>query len=180
VWLDDHRIAVRTDNRSTYRQIDLSDGDQREIFDSEHGNTCLLARSPYDGTLAMWRNGPPGAIDARTDHLWLQRPGLTARALHVEDAIRHFLAPSWSPSGELLVRAPDGVVSMVALDTGELTPIAKLPPQQLSFHYDDHVMLLAGGDLLAVNHELGTNVAEVYPDDEQVTRPLREPARNPR
>jgi len=180
VWLDDHRIAVRTDNRSTYRQIDLSAGDQREIFDSDHGATCLLTRSPHDGTLAMWRNGPPGAIDARTEHLWLQRPGLTARTLHVEDAIRHFLAPSWLPSGELLVRAPDDVVSMVALDTGELTPIAKLPPQQYSFHYDDHVMLLAGGDLLAVNHELGTNVAVVRPDDEQVTRPPRVPAHNPR
>jgi len=68
---------------------------------------------------------------------------------------------------------------MVALDTGELTPIAKLPPQQLSFRYDDHVMCLPGGDLLAVNHELGTNVAVVRPEDEQVTRPPREPARNP-
>ncbi len=61
------------------------------------------------------------------------------------------------------MRAPDGVVSRVAQDTGELVPIAKLPAQQLSFRYDDHVMALAGGDLLAVNHELGTNVAMVDP-----------------
>jgi hypothetical protein len=163
VWLDDHRIAVRTDHRSTYRQIDLATGDQREMFDSDHGATCLLARSPLDGTLAMWRNGPPGAIDASTEHLWLQRPGHAAGTLRVGAAIRQFLAPSWSPSGELLVRAPDGVVSRVARDTGELVPIAKLPPQQLSYRYDDHVMALAGGDLLAVNHELGTNVAMVDP-----------------
>jgi hypothetical protein len=175
VWLDDHRIAIRTDNRSTYRQIDLGTGDQREMFDSEHGATCLLTRSPRNGTLAMWRNGPPGAIDARTEHLWLQRPGHAATTLHVDDAIRHFLAPSWSPSGELLVRAPDGAVSRVALDTGELAPVAKLPPQQFSFRYDDHVMPLAGGDFLAVNHELGTNVAVVGPDDEPVTLPAREP-----
>jgi hypothetical protein len=61
------------------------------------------------------------------------------------------------------VRAPDGVVSRVALDTGELTPVAKLPPQQLSYRHDDHRMPLAGGDLLAVNHELGTSVAMVDP-----------------
>ena len=166
VWLDDHRIAVRTDHRSTYRQIDLVTGDQREIFDGDHGATCLLARSPGDGTLVMWRNGPPGAIDARTEHLWLQRPGHAVGTLRVEDAIRQFLAPSWSPSGELIVRALDGAVSRVALDTGELAQIAKLPPQQLSYRYDDHVMALAGGDLLAVNHELGTNVAMVDPGGE--------------
>jgi hypothetical protein len=160
IWLDDHRIAVRTDKRSTYRQLDLGAGDQGEILDSKHGATCLLSRSPYDGTLAMWRNGPPGGIDADTKHLWLLN-GHAVRTLHVEDAIKHFLAPSWLPSGELLVRAPDGVVSRVALDTGELTPIAKLPAQQLSYRYDDHVMALAGGDLLAVNHELGTSVATV-------------------
>jgi hypothetical protein len=160
VWLDDHRIAVRTDDRSTYRQLDLGAGDQGEIIDREHGATCLLTRSPHDGTLAMWRNGPPGALDARTEHLWLLR-GHAVRTLHVEDAIRHFLAPSWSPSGELLARAPDGVVSRIAPDTGELTPIAKLPAQQLSYRYDDHVMPLTGGDLLAVNHELGTSVAVV-------------------
>ncbi len=175
VWLDDHRIAIRTDNRSTYRQIDLGTGDQRDILDSEHGATCLLTRSPHDGTLAMWRNGPPGAIDARTEHLWLQRPGHAARALHIEDAIRHFLAPSWLPSGELLVRAPDGAVSRVGLDTGELAPFAKLPPQQFSYRHDDHVIPLAGGDFLAVNHELGTNVAVVRPDDEPITLPPREP-----
>jgi hypothetical protein len=72
--------------------------------------------------------------------------------------------------------APDGAVSRVALDTGELAPFAKLPPQQFSFRYDDHVMPLAGGDFLAVNHELGTNVAVVRPDDEPVTLPPREPA----
>jgi hypothetical protein len=166
VWLDDHRIAVRTDHRSTYRQIDLATGEQREIFDSEHGATCLLARSPHDGTLAMWRNGPPGAIDASTGHLWLQRPGHSAGTLRVEDAIRNFLAPSWSRSGELIVRAPDGVVSRVALDTGELAQIAKLPAQQLSYRYDDHVMTLTDGDLLAVNHEFGTNVATIDPGRE--------------
>ncbi|HEX3473726.1 MAG TPA: protein kinase [Kofleriaceae bacterium] len=165
VWLDDHRIAVRTDHRSTYREIDLATGDERELFDRDHGATCLLARAP-DGTLAMWRNGPPGAIDARTDHLWLQRPGRAVGTLRVEDAIRNFLAPSWSPSGELLVRALDGAVSRVALDTGERVQIAKLPAQQQSYRYDDHVMPLAGGDLLAVNHELGTNVAIVEPGGE--------------
>jgi hypothetical protein len=111
----------------------------------------------------MWRMGAPGAVDAHPEHLWLQPPGGDARPLHVRDT-KHFLIPSWSPSGELLVRAFEtGVVSRVALDTGELTPIARLaamPPGRL---VDDHVMTLPGGDLLAVNTELGANVAVVRP-----------------
>lgn len=51
----------------------------------------------------------------------------------------------------------------VVLDTRELVPIARLPAQKLSYRYDDPVMVLDGGDLLAVNHELGTNVAIVDP-----------------
>src|SRR5215510_4029237 len=86
-------------------------------------------------------------------------PGRNARPLHLDDAIKHFLVPSWSPSGELLVRAlQTGVVSRIALDTGKLTPIAKLAATPLSQLFDDRLMTLANGDLLAVNNDLGTDV----------------------
>jgi hypothetical protein len=56
-------------------------------------------------------------------------------------------------------------VSRVALDTGELTPIAQLPPIPLRSSFDDHVMTLADGDLLAVEIELGIDVSAVHSDD---------------
>jgi hypothetical protein len=179
VWLDDHRIAVQTDDRTTYRWFDLRGADQGEIVDSAYGSTYWLARSPTNGTLAMWRNGPP-AGDARPEHVWLREVGHQARPLHVDDATKHFLVPSWSRTGELLVRALEtGVVSSVALDTGALTPIARLPPTPLSRVFDDHLMILADGDLLGAEIELGVNVAVVSPDDGLVARPPREPVRNP-
>src|SRR5262249_19503293 len=121
-----------------------------------------------DGTLAMWRNGPPDARDA--EHLWVQPPGLPARPLHVAEATKHVLVPSWSPSGELLVRALDtGEVSRIALDTGEAPPIAQLPETPVSRGFVDHLMTLADGDLLATEIDLGVNVAAVYPDGEPAT-----------
>ncbi|HEY0476068.1 MAG TPA: serine/threonine-protein kinase [Kofleriaceae bacterium] len=180
VWLDDHRIAVQSDDRTTYRWFDLTAGDQGEIVDTAYGSTYWLARSPRDGTLAMWRNGPPAPSGVRAEHLWLRDVGHPARPLHVDDAMKHFLVPSWSPSGELVVRALEtGVVSRVALDTGELTPFARLPPTPLSRVFDDHLMFLADGDLLGVEVELGVNVAVVYPDDEPPARRPHEPVRNP-
>jgi hypothetical protein len=164
VWLDDHRIAARTDDRTTYHWIDLDTGEEGEIVDRLHGSTLWLTRSPRDGTLAMWRMGAPGAIDPHAEHLWLQPPRREARPLHVSDT-KHFLVPSWSPTGELLVRAFEtGVVSRVAQDTGELTPIATLTPTPSGRLVDDHVMTLANGDLLAVKHELGANVAVIRPE----------------
>jgi dipeptidyl aminopeptidase/acylaminoacyl peptidase len=170
VWLNDHRIAVQTDDRTTYRWFDLNAGDRGEIVDSGYGSTYSLTRSPRDGMLAMWRNGPPGEINAH--HLWLQATGEPAQPLHVADATKHFLVPSWSSSGELLVRALDtGVVSRVALDTGELTPIARLPPTPLGRMFDHHLMALADGDLLGAEIELGVNVEMVCPDDESAHAP---------
>jgi WD40 repeat protein len=169
VWLDDHRIAAQTDDRTTYRWFDLNTGAQGEIVDRTHGSTYWLARSPRDGMLAMWRNGGPGATDV---HLWVQAVGHAARPLHVEQAIKDHLLPSWSPSGELLVSAlQTGVVSRVGLDTGALTPIALLPTTPVSRLFDNHLMTLAGGDLLAVEIELGITVLSVHPEDE--LRPRR-------
>jgi hypothetical protein len=183
VWLDGHRIAAQTDDRTTYRWYDLSTGEQGELVDRRHGSTYWLARSPRDGTLAMWRNGAPGGNDATTEHLWLMPAGGEPRPLHLDEASRHFLVPSWTASGELLVRALDtGTVFRVDLsagrDTGEITAIAQLPPIPLSRVFDDHLMTLADGDLLAVERELGINVAAVRPDDEPRARP-REPVRTP-
>jgi hypothetical protein len=175
VWLDDHRIAAQTDDRTTYRWLDITSGDQGEIVDSVHGSTYWLARSPRDGTLAMWRNGTPGAAGARDEHLWIRRPDHEARPLHVAEAIKDHLLPSWSPTGELLVCALEtGSVSRVALDTGELTPIAHVAPTPVSRLFDNHLMTLADGDLLAVAIELGMNVLAVRPD-EQRPRTRREP-----
>jgi hypothetical protein len=164
VWLDEHRVAVRSADRKRYRWYDLTSNAQGEIGDDHHGSTLWLTRSP-DGTLAMWRMGPPGAIDARTEHLWIERPGGALLPLHVDDAVKHFLVPSWSRSGELLVRSlQTGVVSQVALDTGVATQIAQLPETPLSQLYDDHLVALDNGDLLAVNHEIGADVAMVGPE----------------
>ncbi len=171
VWLDGHRIAAQTDDRTTYRWFDLESGAEGDITDRTYGSTYYLTRSPRDGTLAMWRNGPPDANGAITEHLWVQEVGHDARPLHVQEARKHYLVPSWSPSGELLVRAFDtGKVSRVALDTGELTPIAQLPRMPLSRVFDDHLMTLADGDLLAAELELGINIAVVAPDDESRPR----------
>ena len=176
VWLDDHRIAAQTDDRTTYRWFDLSTGEQGEITDRQYGSTYWLARSPRDGMLAMWRNGPPDPGDARPEHVWIAPAGGAARPLHVDDAVRYHLLPSWSPSGELLVRALEtGVVSRVALDTGALTPVAQLPPTPVRTSFDDHVMTLADGDLLAVEIELGIEVLAVRPDDTSPRARHREP-----
>ena len=166
VWLNDHRIAAQTADRTTYRWFDLDTGDEGDLTDRTYGSTYYVTRSPKGGTLAMWRNGPPDANGARTEHLWVQEVGQEARPLHVGEALKHFLVPSWSPSGELLVRAFDtGLVSRVALDTGKLTPIARLPRMPLDHPFDDHLMTLANGDLLAVEIDPGINVAAVVPDD---------------
>jgi hypothetical protein len=173
VWLDDHRIAVRTGDRLTYRGVDLVTGDQGAILDRRRGSTLWLTRSPRDGTLAMFRMGPPaagagsaagsaaGPAAGPIEHLWIQPPGGDPRPLQVDD-VRHFLVPSWTAAGELVVRTLEtGEVSRVALDTGELTPIAQLPPTPLSSLSDDHLVIPPGGDLLAIHRELGANVAKV-------------------
>jgi tRNA A-37 threonylcarbamoyl transferase component Bud32 len=167
VWLDDHRIAAQTDDRLTYRWFDLNTSAQGDVVDRAHGSTYWLARSPRDGELAMWRNGTPGTIDAHTEHVWLQAVGHEARPLAIEDAARHHLVPSWSPSGELFVRAIEsGVVSRVALDTGALTPIAQRPETPLDSELFNHLMVLPDGDVLAVETELNINLFEVRTDAE--------------
>jgi serine/threonine protein kinase len=165
VWLSDHRIAAQTEDRTTYSWFDLVSGEQGDVVDRLHGSTYWLARSPRDGMLAMWRNGLPEEHDP-AERLWLQPAGGPAWPLRIKDAVQHFLLPSWSPAGELIVRTLDtGAVSRVALDTGELTPIAQLPPIPLRSSFDDHVMTLADGDLLAVEIELGIDVSAVHSDD---------------
>jgi serine/threonine protein kinase len=175
VWLGDHRIATRTADLTTYRWYDLETGAQGDLTDRTHGSVYWLTRSPRDGTLAMWRIGKAGAINAHTEHLWLVPPGREATPLHVEDATRYHLLPSWSPSGELLVRALEtGVVSQVDLATGELTKVAQLPPMFLGTSNDEHLLPLPGGDLLAVETEPGMNVSVVRPDDGRPRRSLGE------
>ncbi|HEX3765940.1 MAG TPA: protein kinase [Kofleriaceae bacterium] len=165
VWLDDDRIAVRTGDRITYRGFDVVTGDQGEILDRRHGSTLWLTRSPRDGTLAMFRMGSPDRGAGAAEHLWIQPPGGEPRPLHV-DSIKHFLVPSWTRSGELLVRAlQTGEVWRVALDTGTLTPIAQLPSTPLGLLFDDHLVVPPGGDLIAIDRELGANIARVRLDD---------------
>jgi serine/threonine protein kinase len=165
VWLSDHRIAAQTEDRTTYRWFDLVSGEQGDVVDRSHGSTYWLARSPRDGMLAMWRNGLPDEHDP-AERLWVQPAGGPAWPLRLKEAVQHFLLPSWSPAGELIVRTLDtGAVSRVALDTGELTPIAQLPPTPLRSSFDDHVMTLANGDLLAVDIKLGIDVSAVRSND---------------
>ncbi|HEX8110867.1 MAG TPA: hypothetical protein VF516_24210, partial [Kofleriaceae bacterium] len=172
VWRDDQRILAQSDDCLTYQWFDLTTDAYGDIMDSEHGGTYWLAGSPRDGMLAVWRNGPPGATNARTEHLWLQAPGGEPVPLHVDDAVRDHLSPSWSPWGELFVRAlGTGVVSRVALGTGELTPVARLPKMPLHPRFDTRLMFAADGNLLAPHVELGMDIWETVPD-EQLELPL--------
>ncbi|HET7504534.1 MAG TPA: protein kinase, partial [Kofleriaceae bacterium] len=177
VWLDDHRVAARVDDRNLYVWYDLDTGEQGQIGSREHGGTYWMTRSPRDGTLAMWRVGPPGAITLDTEHLWLMSPGQLPRPLHVELAATHHLLPSWSRSGELLVRVLDsGLVAGVDLETGELTTIARLPGMLLNSSLNhEHLLALPDGALLAVNLEPNMNISVVdsneAPPSGQAERP---------
>jgi dipeptidyl aminopeptidase/acylaminoacyl peptidase len=167
VWLNDHRIAAQIDDRTTYRWFDLDTEEQGDVVDRLYGSTYWMTRSPQNGTLAMWRMGPAGNIDAHTRRLYLKPIGKRELPVQVDDAVRHFLVPSWTPNGELLVRSLEtGVVSRVAPGTGALTRIAQLPWTPQDEVYDDHLMTLPDGDLLAVEIELTLRVAAVRSDDE--------------
>jgi len=98
-----------------------------------------------------------------------------------DGATRSYLQPSWSSSGELLVRALEtGVVSRVDLTTGKLTPIAQPPAGlQWSSRNDEHLLTLPGGDLLAVETEPGLNVSVVRTVDESPPRPPGVRSRDP-
>src|SRR5213078_203783 len=91
VWLDDHRILAESDDYLTYHCIDLT--------------------SDPTGSMAY------DAMDrAHGGPFWLQPIDGEARPFHIDDAIRFHLLPSWSPSGELFVRAVEtGAVSRVDL-----------------------------------------------------------------
>jgi hypothetical protein len=146
---------------------DLDANEQGRIVHSGYGSTYWLTRSPRDGTLAMWRNGPPGELDVRPEHIWVQAVDHPARPLRVADAAKYTLMPSWSPSGELLLRALEtGVVSRVDLDTGELTPVASLSAIPMNPLFEDHLMTLPDGDLLGVDIDPGFQVMVAVPDDE--------------
>jgi len=181
VWLDARHIAAQTDDHTTYGWFDLETRAQGEVLDRAHGSIWWLTRSPRDGTLAMWRTGKPNTIDPPTDYLWLMSPGREAAPLHVEGATRSYLLPSWSPSGELLVRALEtGVVSRVDITTGKLTPIAQLPAGlQWSSRNDEHLLTLPGGDLLAVETEPGLNVSVVRSVDDLPPRSSGVRSRDP-
>jgi dipeptidyl aminopeptidase/acylaminoacyl peptidase len=171
VWLDDHRIAAASDDYLAYQWFDLNSGSQGDLMDSQHGGTYWLARSPLDDTLAVWRNGPPGHTDARTEHLWLQPPGGKLVPLPIKDAPRSQLSPSWSPSGELFVRAQSGAVSRVARKTGELSPVAQLREIQCMTVCDNPLLFPADGDFLVVDVELSLSLWETAPDEQ--LKPLR-------
>lgn len=178
VWLDDHRILAQSDDWSTYRWFDLITGEQGNIMDSKHGGTYWLSARARDGMIAVWRNGLPGAANAK--HLWLQERGGEPVPFHVNDAVSELLSPSWSPSGELFVRAlGTGVVSRVALGTKKLTPVAQLPRMPLGQQYDTRLMFAANGDLLAPDVELGMDLwEETVPDDARKAAPPVEPSLN--
>jgi serine/threonine protein kinase/Tol biopolymer transport system component len=167
VWLDDHRIAAAFEDYLAYQWFDLISGSQGRLMDSQHGGTYSLTLSP-DGTLAMWRNGPPGQTDARTEHVYLQRPGGEPVPLHVENPARYHLSLGWSPEGELFARAVQtGEVFRVALDTGALQPVPAIPPLDevpCSTPCDDHLMFPAGGGILVVNAKLSLNLWELVSD----------------
>jgi len=166
VWLDDHRIAAASEDYLSYQWFDLNSDLRGELMDSKHGGTYWLAASPSNRMLAVWRNGPPGIKDPATPHLWLQPRGGQLAALRVEDAVRHHLSPSWSPEGELFVRAlQTGMVSRVALDTGALTPVVQLLEVPCSGPCDSRLMFPEDGDILAVDIELSLSLSETVPDE---------------
>ncbi len=161
VWLDDHRLAAETADHKTYLWLDLRTGARGELVDRDHGPSIWLARSPRDGTLAMWRSGAPGATGRDAAHLWLARPGGAWAPVELVAPPPHVLMPSWTPDGELLVRVFEtGAVLHVALDTGALAPRAQLTTTE----FDVPPMVLPGGDLLAAEHTVDINVATATPD----------------
>ncbi|HEX3479828.1 MAG TPA: protein kinase [Kofleriaceae bacterium] len=167
VWLNDRRIVAASDDYLAYQWFDLNSGSQGDLMDSQHGGTYWLAVSPLDGTIAVWRNGPPGHTDDRTEHLFLQPLGGKLVPLPVDDAVRHHLSPSWSPSGELFVRAVQtGMVSRVALDTGAVTPVAQLRETPCSTPCEAPLMFPADGDVLAVDVETSLNLWETVRDEQ--------------
>jgi serine/threonine protein kinase len=176
VWLDDHRIAAAFEDYLAYQWFNLNSGSQDDLMDSQHGGTYFLTPSPRTGMLAMWRNGPPGQTDARTERVWLQSPDGKPFPLHLENAARYHLLLSWSPGGELFARAlQTGAVFRVAfapgaLDRGTLipipTPLAQLHEVPCSTGCDNHLMFPADGGILAVEAELSLNLWEMVPDDQ--------------
>jgi tRNA A-37 threonylcarbamoyl transferase component Bud32 len=167
VWLTDHRIAAQSDDLKTYRWYDVETGERGDVVDSLRGSTYWLNRSPVDGALAMWRMGTPGEVDERTDHLYIQPAGQPVQPIHVGTALRHILAPSWSATGELLVRELDrSVVSRVDLTTGAFTPIAQLPVSAEEILFDYHLDALPDGDLLGVATDASYHVAAIRPSND--------------
>jgi serine/threonine protein kinase len=162
VWLGNHRVAAQTRDRLSFRWIDLITREQGDLVDRHHGSTYSLVQSPRDGTLAMWRLGAPGAIDAQTEHLWLVRPGGRPEPLHLHPATKQSLVPSWSNDGELWVRAIEsGWVSRVAIETGELTPIVQLAAMPVDIVHDEHLLPLSDGSWLSPETDPGLYVATV-------------------
>src|SRR5207248_3177327 len=53
IWLDDHRIAARSDDLSTYHWLGLRSGEHGDLVDPKRGSVFELTRSPRDGTLAF-------------------------------------------------------------------------------------------------------------------------------
>jgi serine/threonine protein kinase len=177
VWLDDHRVAAAFEDYLAYQWFNLNSGSQGDLMDSQHGGTYSLTLSPLDGMLAMWRNGPPGQTDARTERVWLQPPDGKPFPLYIENAERYHLSLSWSPGGDLFARAVQtGAVFRVAfapgaLDRGTLIPIPPTPLVPLhevpcSTSCDNHLMFPADGGILAVEAELGLKLWEMVPDDQ--------------
>jgi hypothetical protein len=93
--------------------------------------------------------------------------------------MRQHLSPSWSPSGDLYVRALEtGVVSRVAFDTGELTPVMQLPEMPRSAPFDNRLMFPADGDILTVEVELSLNLWTTAPDEPRKALPSIESSLN--
>ncbi|HEX8107457.1 MAG TPA: hypothetical protein VF516_06990 [Kofleriaceae bacterium] len=69
-------------------------------------------------------------------------------------------------------------MSRVALDTGELTPVAQLPKMPLHPRFDTRLMFAADGVLLAPDVELGMDIWEAVPDEERKAVPPVEPSLN--
>jgi hypothetical protein len=160
VWLTDHRVAALSRDDANYLWFDLDTGDHGALLDRVFGGIGWLARSPRDGTLAFWATGRPGATGQDAEHVWLIAPGHEPAPLVLGDVGNEPMVPTWSARGDLLLYAfQTGVVSRVAREAGQLTPIARLAPSP----FPEELMELPDGSLLATRHELDLDLAALDP-----------------
>jgi hypothetical protein len=120
VWLDDRRVAFARNDQRTYRWIDRVDGSTGETLDPSLGWVVKLARSPKDGTLALfWNRSNALKIDLATWIIPLDKAPVRIRSVTAQDG------HAWAPDGRLWL-GERGRIDRYDPRTGEITHVRTL------------------------------------------------------